>query len=99
MPVIFGIIVSALNSFFGAFITKALITFVLFTALYVLVSLFMSVVLGLLPTGDGGVSSAFAGIPSGVWYFIDLFRVDLGVPAVCGAFLSRFIIRRLPIIG
>lgn len=45
------------------------------------------------------LTSAFAGIPSGVWFFLDFFALDLGLPLMISAYIARFLIRRLPVIG
>lgn len=49
--------------------------------------------------GGGALTSAFNGLPPGIWYFIDLARLDFGIPIVLSAFVARFLIRRLPVIG
>lgn len=38
-------------------------------------------------------------MPSGVLYFADLFMIPYGLSAMVSAYLLRFLIRRLPIIG
>jgi len=47
----------------------------------------------------GGLSAAFSGIPAGVWYFLDFFALDFGLPLLISAHVSRFLIRRIPFIG
>ncbi|GIZ13887.1 hypothetical protein [Pseudomonas sp. NCCP-436] len=42
---------------------------------------------------------AFGSIPPEVVYFASMFRLDYGVPVVLLAFLIRFVIRRIPLIG
>lgn len=49
--------------------------------------------------GTAGLTTAFIAIPSGVWYFLDMMRLDFGLPLLLSAFVARFIIRRIPIIG
>lgn len=49
--------------------------------------------------GTSALSSAFGGLPAGIWYFIDLARLDFGIPWVLSAFVARFLVRRLPVIG
>lgn len=49
--------------------------------------------------GANYLSSAFSGIPSGVWYFLDFFALDVGFPLLISAHVSRFLIRRIPFIG
>lgn len=94
----FGIFLSALNSILGWAFRTLVIKFVLFTALYLAVYELGSVMASWLPTG-ASLSSAFAGISAGTWYFLDLFAVSVGVPMMVSAFLTRFIIRRIPVIG
>ena len=47
----------------------------------------------------GGLTAAFSGIPAGVWYFLDFFALDYGLPLLISAHVSRFLIRRIPFIG
>jgi hypothetical protein len=49
--------------------------------------------------GVSALTNAFNGLPAGIWYFIDLARLDFGIPLVLSAFIARFLIRRLPVIG
>ena len=44
-------------------------------------------------------SSLFSAIPSSVWYFMNVFQVPLGITFVLTAYLIRFFIRRLPVVG
>ncbi len=94
----FGIFLSALNSILGWAFRTLVIKFVIFTALYLAVHELVSVMASWLPTG-ASLSSAFAGIGAGTWYFLDLFAVSVGVPLMVSAYLTRFIIRRIPVIG
>lgn len=45
------------------------------------------------------LTNAFARLPAGVWFFLDYFEVPFGAPLVISAMISRFLIRRLPVIG
>lgn len=49
--------------------------------------------------GTSALNSAFSNLPAGIWYFVDFFRLDFGIPWVLSAFIARFLIRRLPVIG
>lgn len=44
-------------------------------------------------------ADAFSGLPSTVVFFLDALQVGPGVAMVLGAYLLRFIIRRIPLIG
>ena len=44
-------------------------------------------------------SNAFGSVPSEVVFFADAFQIGPGVTMVLGAYLLRFILRRIPFIG
>lgn len=94
----FGILLSALNSVLGWAFRAVIIKFVVFTALYLVVHELVAVMVSWLPSG-ASLTSAFAGIGASTWYFLDLFAVSVGVPLLISAYLTRFIIRRIPVIG
>jgi hypothetical protein len=94
----FGILLSALNSVLAWAFRALVIKFVVFTALYLVVYELVAVMASWLPSG-ASLTSAFAGIGAGTWYFLDLFAVSVGVPLLVSAYLTRFIIRRIPVIG
>ena len=80
---------------------EVIVKFFVFTALFAAVSLLVPYAVEYLGSfiSAAGLTSAFSGLSAGLWYFLDLFRLDIGVPAVISAFVSRFLIRRLPVIG
>lgn len=57
--------------------------------------------LDLLPIGSyfDGSANLFASIPSSVWFFMNMFQVKFGITTILGAYLIRFLIRRIPGIG
>jgi len=94
----YSLLVSAVN-FLLTFIFKgSVVKWVIFIALYYLVVEFTAQLTTLLPS-SGSLTSAFSGITSGIWYFLDLFAFSQGLPLVLSAVATRFIIRRLPVIG
>ena len=74
---------------------------VVFLVLFALVAFLVPYAVGYLGNliSPGGLTAAFSGIPAGVWYFLDLFRLDIGFPLAISALVSKFLIRRLPVIG
>lgn len=44
-------------------------------------------------------AQAFSSVPSSVIYFAEAFQIGTGISMVLGAYLLRFILRRLPFIG
>lgn len=80
---------------------EVVIKFVIFAALFAVVAFLVPKAIGYLGgfIGTSGLSAVFGAIPSGVWYFLDMFQLDYGLPLVISASVARFLIRRLPVIG
>lgn len=80
---------------------EVLIKFVLFTSIIAVVVWLVPKAVGyLLPfIGVGNLTAAFSQFDSGVWFWLDFFRLNVGVPLLISAYVSRFLIRRLPVIG
>lgn len=94
----FGILVSAFNTVLAFLLRSILVKFVFYFALYFVTTEFVAILLSLLPTSSS-LNGAFSSIPSSVWYFLDLFQISFGLPLIISAFVTRFMIRRIPIIG
>lgn len=94
----FGILVSALNVAMGFILRTVVIKFIVFFALYFIVQAFIPVLVSLLPKSID-IAGLFNSLPDSVWYFINLFMVTEGIKLMFSALLTRFIIRRIPIIG
>jgi hypothetical protein len=94
----FGIFLSALYTVLGFIFRSLLVKFVAFFALFFITTEFVAVLVPMLP-GASKISSAFAAQAPGVWYFLDLFKIGFGVSAVLSAYVTRFVIRRIPVIG
>lgn len=94
----FGILLSAFNVVLAFVFRSVLVKFILFFGLFFVTTEFMAVLGPLLPTGSQ-LSASLGAVPSSVWYFLDLFNVSAGLPAVLSAYVTRFAIRRLPIVG
>ncbi len=94
----FGRVLSALFTFSGWAFKSVVVKFFVFFALFFIVTEFLILLVPLLP-GASALTSAFSQQAPGVWYFLDLFQVGYGVTACLSAFVTRFIIRRLPVIG
>jgi hypothetical protein len=80
---------------------EVIIKFVIFTAMVCLISFLVPYAVEYVKPFLVGqaLTSAFDNLPSGIWYFLDYFRVDFGLPVLISAYIARFMIRRLPIIG
>lgn len=95
-----AVAIAAVWSFAGFLLRTVVFKLVAFSILYAVVLGFVAYLQGsgLLPTA-ASMSGAFGGLSSGLWYFLDLFAISVGLPIIVGAWLTRFIIRRIPIIG
>ncbi|HHB9069298.1 TPA: DUF2523 family protein [Klebsiella pneumoniae] len=45
------------------------------------------------------VAELFAQLPDSVWFWLNLFQVPAGISMMVAAIITRFIIRRIPVIG
>lgn len=94
----FGILLSAINAALGFLLRSVLVKFAVFFGLFFVTTEFVPLITGLLPSSNA-LSSSLGSIPSEVWYFLDLFNVSAGIPLLLSAYVTRFTIRRLPVIG
>lgn len=90
-----------LSSLLGFIFKKTVPKFFLFFGLFFLVLEFTPVLIDLV----GGnaliaqISNSLGSIPSDVGYFISVFRIDTGLKILLSAYVTRFIIRRIPLMG
>jgi hypothetical protein len=100
---LFGILLSALNTVLGFLVRSVVVKFVTFFALMFIVKEFMMVATawGVFPNASRAqaLTSTLSYIPASVWYFLDLFSASTGIATVVSAYATRFIIRRIPLIG
>lgn len=94
----FGILVSAGMRLLGFVLGSFIIKFVVFFALMFIVHGFFDLVSHMIPDSYR-LTWALGSIPGTVWYFLDLFNVAAGFSAITSAYATRFVIRRLPVIG
>lgn len=94
----FGILLSAFNATLAWLIRSVLVKFFVFFALYFVTTEFISVITSLLPNGSA-VTGAMGSVTNATWYFLDVFNVPTGISMVVAAYATRFIIRRIPVIG
>ena len=94
----FGILLSALNAALTWIFQKFVIKFVVLFAVFFVVEALASVLGGFLPQVSS-LNGVFSSIPSGIWFFMDLFAFSDGASIVMTAMVYRFLIRRMPVIG
>lgn len=89
-----------LSTVIGWLVRTALIKFVVFTVLYVIVSAFVGYLMTKISSlSPSAVNSALSGWTPAMWYFADLTLFSQGIPAIISAYILRFSIRRIPLIG
>lgn len=78
-----------------------IIKFVLLSGLFALMTFLVPLVIGFLAPflGVSSLDSAFGGLGASTWFFLDFFALGYGVPLLISAHITRFLIRRLPVIG
>ena len=94
----FAILLSAAHASLAFFVRSIVAKFFVFFALFFIVSEFLAVLVDRLPNGQA-MSGALSGLPPSVWYFLDLVHFDVGLPTILSAWVLRFMIRRIPVIG
>jgi Protein of unknown function (DUF2523) len=94
----FGIVLSVFYTALGWIFRSLLIKFVLYFALFFVTSEFIALITNLIPDASS-INGTLSGIGAGTWYFLDAFKITTGLSLVVSAYATRFIIRRIPIIG
>jgi hypothetical protein len=77
------------------------VKFVVLVAVFALVNTLLPLAINYLAPFVSGaqLSSVFGGLDPGIWFFLDFFNLSYGIPLILSAYIARFMIRRLPIVG
>lgn len=96
MPIL-AFLAPMLNWIFRGVVVK----FVVMAALFGLMSFLVPMAIGFIAPfiGVTNLTTSFSSIGPGVWFFLDFFALGYGVPLLISAHITRFLIRRLPVIG
>lgn len=80
---------------------EVVIKFVVLISVFSIMAIVVPKAIGLVSPliGTSGLSNSFSGVDPGVWFFLDFFALDYGMPLLISAAVARFLIRRLPVIG
>lgn len=80
---------------------EIVVKFLIFSALFAVLAFIIPKAIDILAPWlvTSGLSGAFSGLGAGVWFFLDFFQLSYGVPLLISAHVTRFLIRRLPVIG
>lgn len=99
---------TALFSWLGSLLWQAvnwifrlnIVKFIAFGAVFVVLEVLRPLLDQLVQSaGLETIGQAFGGLPNDVRFYLAVFKVDVGVPLVVAAALTRFFIRRLPVVG
>lgn len=83
------------------FLRTVVVKFIVLTGVFAVMALAIPAAINLIAPhiGTAGLTSSFGGLDSGVWWVLDAFSFGYGLPLIISAFIARFLIRRLPVIG
>jgi hypothetical protein len=94
----FAIFSSAIMSALGFLVRGVLVKFIVFTALFAVTTSFVAWLAPELPNATA-LTQALNGLDGQMWFFLDLFNVPVGISMIVSAYVTRFLIRRIPVIG
>lgn len=93
-----------LKAFFSVFrwlLSGAQVKFVIFSSVAALFLLTIQLLVPLFQSfiNPAAINSAFSAVHPAVWYFLNLTGALSGLSLIISAYISRFLIRRIPFIG
>lgn len=94
----FGIMTSVLYGVLGFLLRSVIVKFTVFFALYFIVQEFVPLILDMV-NRQLPLLALISSIPDSLKYFFSIFKVIDGINIILSAFVTRFIIRRIPVIG
>ncbi|EOY8363557.1 DUF2523 family protein [Salmonella enterica subsp. salamae] len=94
----FGIMTSVLYGVLGFLLRSVVVKFTVFFALYFIVQEFVPLILNMV-NRQLPLLALISEIPDSLKYFFAVFKIIDGINIILSAFVTRFIIRRIPVIG
>jgi hypothetical protein len=91
----FGIVRSAFYAVVNSVVGGGFLKLVIMGVLALLASGAAALVQSLVPS----ITLSTSGLPVGVVWIMRILRFDVGVPLLLGAYVARFLIRRIPVFG
>ncbi|WP_112075818.1 DUF2523 family protein, partial [Escherichia coli] len=82
----------------GFLLRSVIVKFTVFFALYFIVQEFVPLILDMV-NRQLPLLALISNIPDSLKYFFSVFKVIDGINIILSAFVTRFIIRRIPVIG
>lgn len=90
---------AALYTGLGFLLRGVVVKFAIMFALFFVVQEFVPVLLSLINVSPLPLVELFNQLPDSAWFFLNLFQVPTGIALMVSAIVTRFIIRRIPIMG
>lgn len=96
-----GSLIQVLLAAFSWLIRGSVVKIIIISAIFWLLSYLTPWLLSYLAPwlGVDSLTASFSSIPASVWFFLDFFALDVGIPLIISAYVTRFLIRRIPVIG
>jgi hypothetical protein len=95
-----SLIVSGISYILNWVFRVSVIKWIAFTALSLVLGVFVAALKSQLEASAlGGFDGLLGGLPNDVLYFMSVLRLDYGLPVLLAAYVLKFGIRRLPVIG
>ncbi|HDD1431048.1 TPA: DUF2523 domain-containing protein [Salmonella enterica] len=89
---------SVLYGVLGFLLRSVVVKFTVFFALYFIVQEFVPLILNMV-NRQLPLLALISDIPDSLKYFFAVFKIIDGINIILSAFVTRFIIRRIPVIG
>lgn len=90
---------AALYAGLGFLLRSVVMKFAVMFGLFFIVQEFVPVLLSLINVSPLPLVELFSQLPDAAWFFLNLFQVPTGIALMVSAIITRFIIRRIPLIG
>lgn len=80
---------------------EVLVKFLLMAFIYLVVTIMLPLMLQVVAPylGVTALTSAFTALPPMLWYFLDVARLDVGLPVILSTAVTLFILRRVPFLN
>jgi hypothetical protein len=96
----FAVVAAAFRYALGWIVSGTVVKFVVFAGLSYVIAAVVAVIADKVDfEGMSGIGGLLSDLPNDFLFYIGLFRLDLGIPMIIAAYVVRFGIRRLPIVG
>jgi len=97
--ILVGALLSGFKSAWNFFLTKGIILGLLLLFVELFVTLFFNLLASVLKMSDLGAMVSKITFPEPLKYLLYLGAIDYGLPLMIGAYVLKFFIRRLPVVG